>query len=281
MVQSWRQGLEFLIVCVIASLVCAGTIGWGVEWLGFLPFAVLAPAVFINNMVMTLVLGPPLLLFLYPRVQAWGLRYQDLFLGNYTEFSEGYARVPMQVLSGKTGNIEPIGGRTTIDIHDLTFRYASGPTPVLHGLSLSVESGQSMAVMGRGGSGKSTLCFALNGLIPQFLHGEYAGTIRVNGRDTMTHPVWQLANDVGIVFQDFETQLVSTNVETELRYPLECENIPYSSGVLEMVQTRIEETLNVVGLAGLERRDPFTLSGGNFPSSSLSPAGTPVSSSIP
>ena len=64
------------------------------------------------------------------------------------------------------------------------------------------------------------------------------------------------------MFQDFDTQLVSTNVETELRYPLE-----YGHGLkafedAEMVQSRIADMLDQVGLAGLQRRDPLTLSGG-------------------
>ena len=77
-VKSFRQGLEFGLVCVVASAVCAATIGWGVELLGLLPFTILAPAIFLNNLVMGLLLGPPLLLFLYPRVKTWGLCYEDL-----------------------------------------------------------------------------------------------------------------------------------------------------------------------------------------------------------
>ena len=56
-IKSWRQGLEFGIVCVVASGVCAGIIGWGVELLGLLPFMILAPAIFLNNIVMGFLLG--------------------------------------------------------------------------------------------------------------------------------------------------------------------------------------------------------------------------------
>jgi hypothetical protein len=91
MVKSWRQGLEYGLVCVVASGACAGIIGWGVELLGLLPFIVLAPAIFFNNIVMGLFLGPPLLGFLYPRVQRWQLRYEDINptivpLGNSGDF---------------------------------------------------------------------------------------------------------------------------------------------------------------------------------------------------
>src|SRR3989475_3569192 len=59
----------------LPSLACAGTIGWGLDVMPLLPFQVLAPAIFINNVLMSSVLGPPLLLFLYPRVARWGLLY--------------------------------------------------------------------------------------------------------------------------------------------------------------------------------------------------------------
>src|SRR3989454_2642396 len=62
-----RQILEYALICILASLACAGTIGWGLDVMRLLPFQVLAPAIFINNVLMSSVLGPPLLLFLYPR----------------------------------------------------------------------------------------------------------------------------------------------------------------------------------------------------------------------
>ena len=67
------------------------------------------------------------------------------------------------------------------------------------------------------------------------------------------------AGKVGMVFQDFETQLVSTNVEMELRYPLEYIDPPLS---VSETKQRIQWALGEVGLAGLESRDPFSLSGG-------------------
>jgi len=261
-VQSWQQGLEFVVVCFVASMICAGVIGWGVDWLGFLPFAVLTPAVFFNNMVMGLLLGPPLLLFLYPRVKAWGLRYQDLSVQESPEhhleqnLSSPEDLVPTAQEHG-TADEGPI-----LEIQDLTFRYSQSSRPTLHEVSLSLNPGKSLAVMGRGGSGKTTLCFALNGLIPQFLKGDFSGTVRIHGQETRHHPVWKHADAVGIVFQDFETQLVSTNVEAELRYSLECGMSTEPVGGTERAETKISTILRMVGLAGLERRDPLTLSGG-------------------
>ena len=73
-----RQGLEFLLVTLAASLACALIVGWGVDLLGFLPFAFIGNVVFINNLAVTLVIGPPLMAALQPRVRRWGLLYTDI-----------------------------------------------------------------------------------------------------------------------------------------------------------------------------------------------------------
>src|SRR5581483_1991394 len=101
------------------------------------------------------------------------------------------------------------------------FTYAGAGRPALRDLSLTLARGESLAVMGRRGAGKSTLCYALNGLIPHLVAGERSGSVLVEGRDTTSRPVWKQAGSVGLVFQDFEAQLVSTNLEMELALPLE------------------------------------------------------------
>ena len=256
-VKSWQQGLEFGVVCVVASGVCAGIIGWGVEMLGLLPFTILAPAIFLNNIVMSILLGPPLLFFLYPRVKRWGLLYKD-FLEEAKRVDEALIPSPSHCSQDEVDELNA-KARLVVEICDLTFQYKSAPAPTLHHLSLQILKGETVVLMGRAGSGKSTLCFTLNGLIPHFLTGQFSGVVRINGRDTQGHHVWHQAGKVGLVFQDFETQLVSTNVEMELAYPLGYLEPPLTSR--EMTQ-RIQWALEKVGLAGLERRDPLSLSGG-------------------
>jgi len=257
MLKSWREGLEFGIICVVASGVCAGVIGWGVDLLGLLPFSILAPAIFFNNLVMGFLLAPPLLLFLYPRVKRWGLLYRDIRKNDHQLFNQS-------LLSSSDHSQGFVGdqnqnGSLVVDVRDLVFQYESVSVPTLRHLSLQVSRSETVALMGRAGSGKSTLCFTLNGLIPHFLWGTFSGVVRINGLDTRNLRVSQLAGKVGLVFQDFETQLVSTNVEMELRYPLEYIDSPLT--VSEMTQ-RIQWALEEVGLAGYESRDPFSLSGG-------------------
>ena len=259
MVRSWRQGVEYVIVCACAAMVCAATIGWGVELLGLLPFWLLFPAIFLNNLVMATVLGPPLLLFLYPRVKQWNLYYRDLAFGGATG--------PRQDLSG---NLLPsaalpqsaIAESVAVSIQDVTFRPIHAEQPVLKHVSLVVPRGELVVLMGRSGSGKSSLCYALNGLVPQFIRGEWTGTVTVHGQPTTQSPVWRQANRVGMVFQDFETQLVSTNVEAELRCALEAQGGTHDFDDEESFHEHVRRLLDLVGLSGLERRDPFSLSGG-------------------
>ncbi|TLY42249.1 MAG: QueT transporter family protein, partial [Nitrospirae bacterium] len=75
---SWRQIIEFMVICSVASMACALVIGWGVDLLGLLPFWIVVPPIFLNNFLMGVLLAPPLLFFLHPRVKRWGLLYEDI-----------------------------------------------------------------------------------------------------------------------------------------------------------------------------------------------------------
>ena len=259
MMRSWRQGVEYVIVCACASMVCAATIGWGVELLGLLPFWLLFPAIFLNNLVMATLLGPPLLLFLYPRVKQWNLYYGDLaFVGAAGDKQDPSGDLLPSASSSPSAN----AGSVVVSIQDVTFRPVHAEQPVLKHVSLDVRRGELVVLMGRSGSGKSSLCYALNGLVPQFIRGEWTGAVMVHGQPTTQSPVWQQANRVGMVFQDFETQLISTNVEAELRCALEAQGGTHDFADEESFREHVRRLLDLVRLPGLERRDPFSLSGG-------------------
>jgi cobalt transport protein ATP-binding subunit len=144
-----------------------------------------------------------------------------------------------------------------IDIEDLTFTYRGRDLPAIQNIRAQVEEGSFLVMMGHGGAGKSTLCSALNGLVPKFLRGQYQGRIRVKGREVSRHKVSEMAGLVGMVFQDFEDQLFSTNVELEIAFGPE--NLRISPPEIER---RIRSYLSFVGLEKLRRREPATLSGG-------------------
>jgi energy-coupling factor transport system ATP-binding protein len=144
-----------------------------------------------------------------------------------------------------------------VRIEGLTYRYRGQGKPALKGVDLEVAEGEFVVVMGPSGAGKSTLCVALNGLIPHFFRGKMEGEVRVGGRSTREGKVGEFAQEVGLVFQDFEAQLFSTNVALEVAFGPE--NFRVERG--EMIE-RVERMLGQVRLDGFEKRTPATLSGG-------------------
>ena len=128
---------------------------------------------------------------------------------------------------------------------------------VLERVDLDIERGEFLSIMGPTGSGKSTLCLALVGIVPQSTGGLIRGEVRVDGLDTKTEAVASLAGRVGVVFQDPETQLFNMNVEAEIAFGLE------NKGVApEEMAERIDWAAHTVGIEGLLDRSPFELSGG-------------------
>jgi energy-coupling factor transport system ATP-binding protein len=144
-----------------------------------------------------------------------------------------------------------------IDFDHVTITYAGAPTPTLNDVSLHVPEGELCLVVGRTGSGKSTLLRAVNGLVPHFTGGTLAGRITVAGRDTAHHPPRELADVVGVVGQDPQSGFVTDVVEEELAYGMESLGLPP-----EVMRRRVEETLDLLGLASLRTRALATLSGG-------------------
>ena len=144
-----------------------------------------------------------------------------------------------------------------VSIEGLIYRYMGQQKPALKGVDLEVAEGEFVVIMGPSGAGKSTLCGSLNGLIPHFFEGEMEGEARVGGRSTREGKVGEFAQEVGLVFQDFEAQLFSTNVALEVAFGPE--NFRVERG--EMIE-RVESVLGQVRLEGFEKRMPATLSGG-------------------
>jgi energy-coupling factor transporter ATP-binding protein EcfA2 len=144
-----------------------------------------------------------------------------------------------------------------IDFERVTITYPGASEPVLREVNLHVDEGELCLVVGRTGAGKSTLLGAINGLVPHFTGGVLAGRVTVAGRDTRSHPPRELADVVGVVAQDPLAGFVTDTVEEELAYGMEQLGIAPS-----VMRTRVEETLDILGLAELRRRPLYELSGG-------------------
>ncbi|MGZ2360632.1 ATP-binding cassette domain-containing protein [Streptomyces sp. 372A] len=144
-----------------------------------------------------------------------------------------------------------------IRFDDVSVRYEGAGRPTLSGVDLTVPEGELVLLVGPSGVGKSTLLGAVSGLVPHFTGGTLTGRVTVDGRDTRTHKPRELADLVGTVGQDPLAHFVTDTVEDELAYGME------SLGLApDVMRRRVEETLDLLGLAGLRDRPIATLSGG-------------------
>ncbi len=144
-----------------------------------------------------------------------------------------------------------------IEFDRVSVIYDGGEQPVLRDVSLRIPEGELCLVVGRTGVGKSTLLGVINGLVPHFTGGTLAGRVTVDGRDTETHPPREFADVVGVVGQDPLAGFVTDTVEEELAYGME-----QLAVAPEVMRKRVEETLDLLGIAELRHRPLHELSGG-------------------
>ena len=142
-------------------------------------------------------------------------------------------------------------------LQDLTFTYPEQAAPALQGVEWEIAAGEFVLICGTSGSGKSTLLRCLNGLVPHFSGGHFGGVARIFGQDTRLVGPQALSLEVGFVFQDPEAQQITTRVDDELAFGLEQRGIAAS-----IMRKRVEEVLDLLGIAHLRRREMAKLSGG-------------------
>jgi energy-coupling factor transport system ATP-binding protein len=150
-----------------------------------------------------------------------------------------------------------VAGRAAIEIRALTVTYPQADRPAIASLTLDVDAGQLVGVIGLTGAGKTTLLRSLNGIVPQLIPATVDGSVVVAGADVGSTPVREMARRVGMVLDDPEAQLSQPTVAGEVALGLETLAVPWAE-----MTVRVAATLESVGLAGLEDRAPLTLSGG-------------------
>ena len=148
-------------------------------------------------------------------------------------------------------------GDVVVKIENLSFTYSSGDRPALSNINLEIKRGEYLGIMGLNGAGKTTLGLSINGIVPQSTMGIYEGSVTVEGLDTSTTPVREMARTVGIVFDNPEFQMSQVSAAEEVALGLENLGVPNPE-----MPPRVSAALATVGLAGFEERSPMGLSGG-------------------
>lgn len=139
-----------------------------------------------------------------------------------------------------------------IKVEDLSFSYKKSGTLALKGISLEINPGDFIAILGQNGSGKSTLVRHFNGLLQPT-----SGRVLVKGMDSRTTPVSKLAASVGYVFQNPDHQIFCATVWDEITFGPK--NLGCSK---ETVEANAREALEIMELNGKEDRHPHSLSRG-------------------
>lgn len=144
-----------------------------------------------------------------------------------------------------------------IEVRALSYSYPDSTRPSIQDVNLTVDMGEFVLITGPSGCGKTTFCRCLNGLIPNSYGGTFNGNVIVDGLLTTEHQVFEIAQHVGLVFQNPENELFCTTVEREVAFGPENLALPRDE-----IRSRVEEALSVVGISQLLDKSPEELSGG-------------------
>jgi len=144
-----------------------------------------------------------------------------------------------------------------LTLNQVSFAYRGAARLALDRIDFSVAPGEFIAIAGATGAGKSTLLRAASGIVPKFFKGPFKGKVRLDRKDIAGEKVADLAGQIGTLFQDFESQLFSTNARLELAFGME--NLGLDR---ETMKARIDRVARLIGLERLLDREPQSLSGG-------------------
>jgi energy-coupling factor transporter ATPase len=144
-----------------------------------------------------------------------------------------------------------------IEIKDLKYTYPGAKKTSISDVSLTIEKGEFVILTGPSGCGKTTLCRCFNGLIPHFYNGQLEGEISIADLKVKEHQIHELAQKVGLVFQNPENQLFALSVEKDVAFGLE------NLGVTRTyIRKWVDWALKTTEIEELRERAPHELSGG-------------------
>jgi energy-coupling factor transport system ATP-binding protein len=145
-----------------------------------------------------------------------------------------------------------------IEINNFSFFYPASTKKALNAINLNIERGDFVLISGPTGSGKTTLCLSIAGIMHHFNDGIKEGKICLEDKEIMEYKHYsEISKKLGILFDDVEAQLILTTVEEEIQFGLE--NRGFDKSRIESI---LEETLNTLDIAKLRKKAPHELSGG-------------------
>lgn len=142
----------------------------------------------------------------------------------------------------------------SIVIDSVSFQYHP-KQKILESVNLEINKNDFIAILGKNGSGKTSLLYCLNGLIPHAISGKLSGNIYVDGKNTKKISIGEISSKVGTVFQDSNLVIFNLTVEDEISFGI-------NNLKLNHPEKRVCEALKTVGLEGFEKRNPHDLSEG-------------------
>ena len=140
-----------------------------------------------------------------------------------------------------------------INVSNLYFKYQKDQDEyTLTDLSFHVKPGEWVSIVGHNGSGKSTTAKLLDGLLLAD-----SGAIVIDGKRLTQENIWEIRQDIGMVFQNPDNQFVGATVEDDVAFGLENKGVSHT----DMLE-RVSEALELVGMSAFKTREPARLSGG-------------------
>lgn len=148
-----------------------------------------------------------------------------------------------------------------IQVEGLKYKYPDTEKLALNDISFTVGEGEFIGLTGRNTAGKSTLCFALAGLVPHFFNGGYGGKVIVNGLEVRQHEIGEISPHVGLVFENPFSQMTGSKYSVYEEIAFGLENIGLER---KLMVERVEESLQLLDITAIKDKNPFDISGGQM-----------------
>lgn len=144
-----------------------------------------------------------------------------------------------------------------IEFKDFSYKYRTQSEPTLKNISLTINKGEKVLIIGSSGSGKSTIAKCINGLIPSSYPGKISGSLSVCGLNPEKEGIFGMSKHVGTVLQDTDGQFIGLTVAEDIAFALENDDVPFDE-----MHKKVDEAAEIVDVKKLLKSVPGALSGG-------------------